>query len=209
MHNGATPVANEIRVIDARVGRSFKDPRPSDIVCERDADLNELFARVADAGYHPKLDLLMIFSHAFYEKDSAGGHHYGFGIQLGQQGIHNDNVAALMGRLNGRFANALRGIELRGCAVAIRSDFGTGPAHKVGDGLALCQLIADTTNTGVLASSAEQPGTCEVVTGQMTARAGGRVTTTEVKETQGCDVGVWSGAVWLFTPGAKGKAKRQ
>lgn len=200
---------NEIRVIDTRVGSSFKDARTSDIVCTPSTDLDDLFGRIADAGYHPKLDRLMLFSHAFYEKDATGAHRYGFGIELGRQGLHNHNVAALMGRLKGRFANALRGIELRGCAVAVRSEFGTGPAHRVGDGLALCQLIADTTGTGVLASSAEQPGTCELVTGQATTRSGGTIGTAAVKESQSCDVGVWNGAVWLFTPGGGGKGTRQ
>ncbi len=193
-----------VRIIDRRVGRSFDPPLANDLVCGPSTDLNDIFAQVADRAYTTKIETLLIMSHAFYEKDDGGAEHYGFGIQLGQQNLKPDTIEALMGRLRGRFASRGRGIELRGCGAAAKSEFtvhiGGRPLVKAGDGVKLCQLIADTTDTGVLASTDEQPGSCRVVPAGQVTRIGGAITSTTAAEVALCEVGVWEGKVWLFTP---------
>ena len=195
-----------VRIIDKRVGRSFDPPLSTDIVCGPATDLNDIFAQVADMAYAKKIETLLIMSHGFYNLDDKGRERYGFGIELGQQNLKMGNVEAMLGRLAGRFASAGRGIELRGCGAAARSEFtvhhGGKPLVLVGDGIALCQRIADVTGTGVLASSDEQPGPCRVVPAGQPTRINGNVGTTPDSEMALCPVGVWEGKVWLFTPKA-------
>lgn len=193
-----------VRIIDERVGMSFDPALPGDITVRADTDLNETFAEVADRAYTQKIETLLIMSHGFYETGSDGHHYYGFGIELGRQNLKLDTVEGLMGRLAGKFAGATRGIELRGCGVAVKSTVRQGPRQavvvKVGDGIALCQKIADVCGTGVLASSDEQPGDCGVVRLTGTLRNGQALQQVEIVRNQECTLGTWSGKVWLFTP---------
>ena len=195
-----------VRIIDERVGMSFDPALPSDITVRETTDLNETFAEVADRAYSTKIDTLIIMSHGFYETDLQGAHQFGFGVELGRQSLRLSNAAALLGRLHGKFASAGRGIELRGCGVAVKSTVQTGTREavvvKVGDGVALCQLIANVTGTGVLASSDRQPGSCGQFRVTGTQRNGKVLDEVNEVRQAACTLDPWSGKVWLFTPNA-------
>ena len=195
-----------IRIIDSRVGKSFDPPLPTDIVCGPRSDLELVFADVLDQAFTRKIGTMIIMSHAFYETDDTGAERFGFGVELGRQNIYLHNAAALFGRFAGKFAEPKRGIELRGCGPAARSEFtatrGGAPMLRVGDGIQLCQLIADSAMTGVRASSDAQPGICRVVPTSRTTRSGASITTSSGDEVALCKEGVWSGNVWQFSPNA-------
>lgn len=192
-----------IRVIDKRVGYSFDPPLPRDLVVGAKTDLNLLFADILDQADGTRIETLILMSHAFYHLDAKGVERFGFGIQLGQQDIRLDNVAGFFSKLAGRFASEKRGIELRGCGAAayskVVSDAGV---VSVGDGLSLCQAIANAARTGVLASPDAQPGLCHVVPSAGLTRSGATLTPTTGTEIGYCEVGSWTGQVWTFTPNA-------
>ena len=82
--------------------------------------------------------------------------HGGFGIGLGKVHLILDNAVSLFARFNGRFLNALLGIELVGCQVAAQSRVKVPSTIRVGDGLKLCQTIAVAAGTCIRASSSDQ-----------------------------------------------------
>ena len=166
-----------IRVIDKRVGHSFDPPLPRDLLVSPNSDLNLLFADIMDLAAGKRIKLLILMSHAFYLTDARGVERFGFGIELGQQNIKLHNAATFFGKLAGRFASDRQGIELRGCGAAAYSTvIDAQGVVSIGDGLSLCQLIANSAQTGVLASPDPQPGTCHVVPVAGTRRNGSTIT---------------------------------
>ena len=190
-----------IRVIDRRVGHSFDPPLPRDLVVGPKSDLNLLFADIFDQADGTRIETLILMSHAFYQPDAQGMHHVGFGIELGQQNITLDNAAGFFSRLANRFASDLRGIELRGCGAAAYSRVvGAAGIVAVGDGLSLCQAIANAARTGVLASPEAQPGECQVMPTAGMRRSGATITPIAHTEVGRCALGSWTGQVWTFVP---------
>ncbi len=190
-----------IRVIDERVGRNFVAPTANDHLCTATTALKPFFEGIVAKLGSDKIALLLLMTHAFYNVDpSDGGHRYGFGVELGAEGLHNGALDVLS-PLVGKFAPRAV-IELRGCGVAVKSVI-TTPRMKVGNGIALCQEIADLTRAIVIASSDEQPGTCEKVIMETTKRGPNGYFVTETATTvEKCAIGDWTGQVWHFTPGA-------
>ena len=208
-----------IRVIDTRMGRSFKNPAPFDFVCGPETEMTKLFADIKKRCGAKKIASLQILSHAFYvpestikSKENPDGaiERFGFGVQFCSEGI-NEETAGNFSAFRGMFASA-RGISLQGCAVAATSTVIKTVGHfhfvRIGDGAALCQKIADAAGTGVVASSDPQPGPCDVEFRTYKVRNGAKVEMIEEKSPpMNCEAGPWSGNVWLFTP--KGKAPTQ
>ena len=191
----------KIRVIDRRVGESFHPQGPYDLVVGPESDLDLLFADIIDKSYGKSIENLILMSHALYRPDAGGKHHFGFGIELGKNNITLANAASLFSRLRGCFANPLRGIELRGCSVAAHSRVvGAAGVVAVGDGLSLCQAIADAAQTGVLASAEAQVGACEVMPTAGIRRSGATITAIADTTVGRCALGSWTGQVWTFQP---------
>lgn len=191
-----------VRVIDERVGLSFSAAGPRDVLCKKQTALKPFFEGIVRDLGGTKMSLLLLMTHAFYEPDPVdGGHRYGFGIELGTEGLHNGRLDMLLPLVGHFVPRAI--IELRGCGVAVKSAFGPRSAPtRVGDGVALCQEIADLTRCFVIASSDEQPGSCVQVTGESTQRGpSGLPETKTITTVEKCDVGTWTGNVWRFTPG--------
>ncbi|MBC7430681.1 MAG: hypothetical protein H7345_01300 [Rubritepida sp.] len=191
----------EIRVIDRRLGESFDPPKPHDLVVGPNSDLDLLFADIFDQSHGTLIENLILMSHALYQPDAGGQHHFGFGIELGKQNITLVNAAGFFSRLAHRFASNLRGIELRGCGVAAYSRVvGAAGVVAVGDGLSLCQAIANAAQTGVLASPKAQSGECKVTPTAGMRRSGATITPTADTEVGRCTLGSWTGQVWNFLP---------
>ncbi len=200
-----------VRIIDSRVGYSFKTPKPLDFKATPKTDIALLFADIVDALRNQKIGLLQILAHGIYRSDETGRHRFGFGVELGQQNLYASNLRDILGRLAGRFASREMGIELRACAVAQNNAFNEpqgdgGVAWRVGDGLAFCQSMADITVTGVLASTENQTNPCDPVAMLVMDRAVSDAgvlfqKSDEEIRNQNCGMGVWDGNVWLFTPG--------
>ncbi|HZF32401.1 MAG TPA: hypothetical protein VE914_01225 [Candidatus Angelobacter sp.] len=210
-----------IRIIDTRVGRSFKNPTQFDFACGAETRMNDLFAEIKKKCGARKIGSLQILSHAIYEPESTIKspenkegiiERFGFGVSFCSEGI-NEGTAGNFSAFRGMFASA-RGIFLQGCGVAATSTALKGVGHlhfvKVGDGAALCQKIADAAGTGVVASSDPQPGPCDVETRTYKVRSGYDVKI--IEETgppMNCEAGPWNGNVWLFSPKAKAPTKIQ
>jgi hypothetical protein len=143
-----------IRIIDTRVGRSFKNPTQFDFTCGPETPMNDLFAEIKKKCGARKIGSLQILSHAIYEPESTIKspenkegiiERFGFGVSFCSEGI-NEGTAGNFSAFRGMFASA-RGIFLQGCGVAATStalkSVGRLYFVKVGDGAALCQKIAD------------------------------------------------------------------
>jgi hypothetical protein len=210
-----------VRVIDTRVGQSFKAPTPLDFVCGPETAMGELFSNIKKKCGIKKIASLQILSHAIYvaeptiksEENKEGIiERFGFGVSFCREGI-NEGTANEFSVFKGMFVS-LRGISLQGCGVAATSmpllRAGRLFYVRIGDGASLCQKIADSAGTGVVASSDEQPGPCDVETRTYKVRSGGEVKMIEEKgPPMNCEAGPWKGNVWLFTPNAKAPTKIQ
>ena len=191
----------KIRVIDRRLGGSF-DPRGSnDLGSARKATWTCYSPTFIDASYGKTIENLMLMSHSLYRPDAGGKHNFGFAIELGQNNITLAIAASLFSRLRGCFADPLRGIELRGCRVAAHSRvIGAAGVVAVGNGLLLCQTMADAAQTGVLASPGVQVGACKATPTAGIRGSGATITPIADTKVDRCEVGSWTGQVWTFRP---------
>jgi hypothetical protein len=117
-----------IRIIDTRVGRSFKNPTQFDFTCGPETPMNDLFAEIKKKCGARKIGSLQILSHAIYEPESTIKspenkegiiERFGFGVSFCSEGI-NEGTAGNFSAFRGMFASA-RGIFLQGCGVAATS----------------------------------------------------------------------------------------
>lgn len=210
-----------VRIIDTRMGRSFKTPASFDFVCGPDTPMKQLFADVKKKCGARKIGSLQILSHAIYvpeatikstEYPEGFIERFGFGVEFCSEGIH-EATADNFSIFKGMFA-APRGISLQGCGVAATSTVLRSVGHlhfiRIGDGAALCQKIADAAGTGVVASSDPQPGPCDVEVRTYKVRNGGSVDIVEEKgPPEKCEAGPWVGNVWLFSPNGAAATKIQ
>lgn len=70
----------------------------------------------------------------------------------------------------------------------------------VGDGLSLCQAIADAAQTGVLASPKAQVGECKAMPAAGMRRTDATITPIADIKFGRCAVGSWTGQMWTSQP---------
>jgi hypothetical protein len=193
----------EFRLISTKVGLSLKLPKPLDSAVKPEDDIASVFEQIASRAGGEKISRLLLVCHAYQSGGeftvfvgSVGGK---LGFRLGDVGI--------FGPLADKFESKLRGIEIQGCNVAENRGLSPQAVPTVGSGAALCQAIADTAYTGVLASTDPQPTSCQKEEGTITQRNNrGMVETQEYSRVVDCE-DVWSGNLWSFRPGRKGAKK--
>lgn len=192
----------EFRLISTEIGMSLELPKPLDRAVKIDEDVAEVFRKVAAQTGNKKIERLLISSHAYVE----GGK---FTIFLGSvgktKGIRIEDVG-VFAPLAGKFAHRLRGIEIQACNVADNNGGDPRSTPNPGSAAAFSQAIANITQTGVLASTLGQKTKCQEMKGEYTVRGPrGLPETIQVTEVTDCQ-DIWTGNLWMFTPGGRGAA---
>lgn len=191
----------EFRLISTGVGLSLKQPKPFDRAVDPGEDIAKVFQDIARQATGKKIARLLIVSHAY---DDGGEFTVFLGSVGKKRGIRLADVG-VFAPLAGKFESPLRGIEMQGCKVADNAGLSPLDKPKVGSGAALCQAIANKARTGVLASTDAQPTQCQEEVTSVTERDKHGLPATRVIDRKVLDCeDVWSGNLWIFTPGKIG-----
>lgn len=132
------------------------NPGPHFYVIGPNDGVAALFDRVLNELGGSTIELLTIYAHGYVYKDAKNVSHGGYGVAFGKDDITIGNAADLFGRFKGKFVASAFGIELVGCRVAETSRVKVNGHVEVGDGSALCRIIAGAAGTCVRASKVSQ-----------------------------------------------------
>jgi hypothetical protein len=192
-----------VTLLDTRAGKVLANQKPDDrVLGPADSmikvfdDLGRKFGKTGN-----KIGILGIIAHGYVEFAADGSTLGGFGIQFCSEDILEGNVREF-DRLRRAFVSRSSvGIELIGCSVAATSTAPTPGTPTVGDGVRLCQMMADAAQTCVRVSPDDQQ-----IGGGLTRRRKPGTNSIEIEEVElPINPGPWEGRVWVFKPGGKNK----
>lgn len=186
----------KIRVIDYRIGGSFKSPRKTDIPIGDGDDLDDIVRQIIKAAGGKKIENLGLYCHGigrmiYQDCTLVCAAHGGYGLQLGSDDVTFGTVTKLA-PLAGRFTPGAV-MDICACAAA---DVGAEDGKMSGDGIKLMFEIA--ANAGVIVRAS---GSIQKYHSDENSFLGMRTPDANV------DFGDWEGTVWLFDPKTQKKSK--
>jgi hypothetical protein len=191
-----------VTLLDSRAGKILANPKPDDLVVGPTDSMVKVFDDLGNkfGKSGKKIGVLAIIAHGYVDYAADGATLGGFGIVFCKEDILESNAKEFK-RLRNVFASRDNvGIELIGCSVADKSTVMTQGTPTVGNGVRLCQTIADSAQAWVRVSPDDQ----QIGGGVTRRRKPG--TSFEVEEVElPINPGPWEGAVWIFKPGGKEK----
>ena len=182
-----------IRVLDSRIGSSFKNIQNTDIPVMDDS-LDDIIGDIIEVAGSKKISSLGLYCHGigkiiYQNCTMVCAAHGGYGLQLGADDLTFSNIGKLT-RLAGRFAPGAV-MDIYSCAAA-----DSGPAESSFSGHGVQLMLEIAANTGVLVRASGTIQTYQTTT-----------TTFSMAPSMNVDFGEWEGTVWLFDPKTGKKSK--
>ncbi len=192
----------DIIVIDNRLAQDmvgFGSYKPTTIVVNQHIPISKLLDNIkikVENSISKQIGILMIAAHGYSYRGTDGKVYSGFGMQLCQEDLDLKSVH-LFGTLKGLFSSKDLGIRLMGCGVAADSKVKTEAGIQSGFGSRLCRALAESTGTGVVASSDLQ------ITSFGDVNRRNNMGLSEIIPV--ANPGCWEGKVWKFSHDGKRK----